>query len=121
VADNDQIVTNFCHAWTDGDVDAVIDAFAEDALYHNVPRDPIEGRPAIADFIRSFLSGEGSVVFETHHQVCNGNIVMNERIDHISRDGKTTSLPVMGIFHIVDGKIAVWKDYFDLGMFINTS
>jgi limonene-1,2-epoxide hydrolase len=27
-------------------------------------------------------------------------------------------LPVMGTFEVVDGKIAAWRDYFDLGMFM---
>lgn len=115
--DNDQIVTDFCNAWTNGDVEAIIDAFTEDAFYHNVPMDPLVGKEAIAPFIRAFLGGEGSVIFETHHQVCTGDIVMNERTDHITRDGTTTSLPLMGIFHLVDGKVAIWKDYFDMGMF----
>ena len=117
MADNDQIVTDFCSAWSNGDVEAVIGAFADDAFYHNVPMDPLQGIEAIGEFIRAFMGGDGSVVFETHHQVCNGDIVMNERTDHITRDGKTTSLPLMGIFHLEDGKITVWKDYFDMGMF----
>ena len=41
---------------------------------------------------------------------------MNERTDHITRDGKTTALPLMGVFEVRDGKIALWKDYFDVGM-----
>jgi limonene-1,2-epoxide hydrolase len=28
-------------------------------------------------------------------------------------------LPVMGTFEIRDGKIAAWRDYFDMAMFLN--
>ena len=29
--------------------------------------------------------------------------------------GKEWALPVVGIFEVKNGKIAVWKDYFDMG------
>ena len=48
-------------------------------------------------------------------------VVMNERTDRflIERDGeeKWAEAPVAGIFEIRDGKIAAWRDYFDMGMF----
>jgi limonene-1,2-epoxide hydrolase len=28
--------------------------------------------------------------------------------------GKSAPLPVMGAFHVVDGKITAWRDYFDM-------
>ena len=28
--------------------------------------------------------------------------------------GKKIELPVMGVFEITDGKIAAWRDYFDM-------
>ena len=31
----------------------------------------------------------------------------------------TIELPVMGTFEIVDGKIAAWRDYFDLNQFMS--
>jgi limonene-1,2-epoxide hydrolase len=40
---------------------------------------------------------------------------MNERTDVMRRrDGGEVALPVMGVFDIVDGRIAGWRDYFDL-------
>ncbi len=48
-------------------------------------------------------------------QVSDGNIVMNERTDVMRRkDGGEIALPVMGVFEVVDGKIAKWSDYFDM-------
>ena len=53
-----------------------------------------------------------------HRQVSAGDTVMNERTDALHRkDGVTVELPVMGVFEIVDGHIAAWRDYFDLTMF----
>ncbi len=40
---------------------------------------------------------------------------MNERTDVMRRkDGEPISLPVTGVFEIEDGKIAAWRDYFDM-------
>ena len=50
-----------------------------------------------------------------HHQIENPNgIVMNERTDRLNFNGKQIELPVMGIFELSDGKIKVWRDYFDM-------
>lgn len=118
---NAKIVTDFCDAWGNGDVDAIIGAFTDDAVYHNIPMDPIEGKEAIAGFIGGFLGGN-TITFDTHHQVAAGNVVLNERTDHLTLgDAPTVSLPVMGTFVLRDGKIAQWRDYFDMAMFQGAS
>lgn len=115
--DNGAIVSAFCDAWTRGDADAIMDAFTDDAVYHNIPMAPIHGRAAIDEFIRPFLAG-GSIAFETLHQAVDGDVVLNERVDTVTQPGKETiALPVMGVFELRDGKIAGWRDYFDLQMF----
>jgi len=40
---------------------------------------------------------------------------MTERVDVFRMaDGREGAFPVMGIFEIRDGKIAAWRDYFDM-------
>ncbi len=52
------------------------------------------------------------------HMLAEGAIVMTERVDHFTRDdGRTISLPVMGVIEVRNGVIAAWRDYFDLGQF----
>lgn len=120
--DNDQIITDFCAAWGAGDVDAIVGAFADDAVYHNIPMAPIEGKEAIGAVIAGFLGGGNAIIFETLRQVTNGDLVMNERIDHLSLgDAPTIALPVMGTFELADGRITAWRDYFDLATFTGTS
>ncbi|NNE72736.1 MAG: SnoaL-like domain-containing protein [Acidimicrobiales bacterium] len=113
---HDQIIRDFAAAWGAADVDAIMAAFTADATYHNIPMDPLEGTEAIRGFIEGFI-GDG-VPFDIHHQVCNGNLVMNERTDTITFGGKTVSLPVMGVFELTaDGQISAWRDYFDMTAF----
>jgi len=114
--DNDRIIRDFCDAWGVGDADAIVKAFTEDAVYHNIPMDPVVGREEIEAVIRGFL-GRARIVFETHFQVSNGDLVMNERTDVITSDGSSVSLPVMGVFELRDGRISAWRDYFDLATF----
>ena len=112
----DEIVTEFCAAWGRGDVTAIVDSFTDDAVYHNIPMEPVAGKEAIGAFIAGFL-GSGTITFETHHQVSSGDVVMNERTDTIVMGDNTIALPVMGTFVVRDGKIAEWRDYFDMAMF----
>ena len=54
-----------------------------------------------------------------HRQVAVGPIVMNERTDRFGKDGKWMDLPVAGVFEGHDGRITLWRDYFDLATFTN--
>jgi limonene-1,2-epoxide hydrolase len=114
--DNGAIITAFCDAWTRGDADAVVAAFTDDAVYHNIPMQPMVGREQIDAFIRPFLAS-GSIMFDTLRQVVDGDLVMNERVDTVVHGDNTIELPVMGVFELRDGKIAAWRDYFDLQTF----
>lgn len=118
--DNGQIISDFCDAWGRGDLEHIADAFADDAVYHNIPMQPMHGKEAIVAGIGAFLDGN-TIVFETHHQVVDGNLVMNERTDTITMPDRTIEIPVMGVFELADGKIAAWRDYFDLATFTGSS
>jgi len=113
------IVNEFCAAWNRGDVEAIMEAFSEDAVYHNIPMAPMEGKEAIRAFVASFLGGMASGVdFEIKNQLVQGNLVMNERVDTIHMEKGPVALPVMGVFEITDeGKISGWRDYFDMKQF----
>ncbi len=111
------LVTEFCALWSRPDVDEIVDYFTEDAVYHNIPMSPVQGRDAIREFIAGFMAGFDGIDFTVHRQISDGTIVMNERTDVMRRqDGSEFDLPVMGVFEVRDGRIASWRDYFDLAM-----
>ncbi len=56
-----------------------------------------------------------SIEFEILHQVSEGDVVMNERVDTLVMGENTIALPVMGIFELENEKIVKWRDYFDMG------
>jgi limonene-1,2-epoxide hydrolase len=111
----DELVTEFCKRWASPDPDELAGYFTEDAVYHNIPMDPVQGRDAIKDFIAGFLAAFDGIDFNVHRQISDGTLVMNERTDVMRRrDGGTFPLPVMGVFEVQNDRIVAWRDYFDM-------
>lgn len=110
----DALISEFCAKWDHGDADELAEYFTDDATYHNIPLQPITGKEAIRDFLRGFLDTFGGIDFHVRHQVCSGTIVLNERVDTFTVNGKTIALPVAGVFEVVNGRIHAWRDYFDM-------
>ena len=47
--------------------------------------------------------------------MADGDLVFNERTDVMRlKNGNRVELPVVGVFEIRDGRIAAWRDYFDM-------
>jgi limonene-1,2-epoxide hydrolase len=113
------VVQRFCATWGDGDLDAIVEFFTDDAVYHNIPLDPVTGKDAIRATIAGFTQGVEKIEFRVDHiaGAGDGHVVMTERVDIFSLPGKTESLPVMGAFEVRDGRIAAWRDYFDMNQF----
>jgi limonene-1,2-epoxide hydrolase len=105
-------VASFIKAWEARNVDQIMTHFTADAVYHNIPMKPAQGTEAIGKLIGKLVSPASEIRFQVLREVADGAIVMNERIDTFVIDGKTVSLPVMGVFEVQDGKIKAWRDYF---------
>ncbi|MFN8226824.1 MAG: limonene-1,2-epoxide hydrolase family protein [Mycobacterium sp.] len=111
----DQLVTEFCARWADPDPAQLAEYFTEDGIYHNMPMPPSQGRAAIREFIAGFTAMCDGIDFVVHRQVADGDLVFNERTDIMRlKNGNRVELPVTGVFEIRDGKIAAWRDYFDM-------
>jgi limonene-1,2-epoxide hydrolase len=117
-----ELVRRFCAAWTDNMGAAELAAFfTEDAVYHNIPQEPVNGREDIANTITSVLRpgppGIESIDFRVINIAANGPVVMTERVDVFKLGDKSFELPVMGTFEVSGDKINAWRDYFDLNQF----
>ena len=111
----DDVVTEFCKLWSTPNIDEIVERFTDDAVYHNIPMPPAVGHEAIKELITGFISAFDGIDFAVHRQVSHGDLVMNERTDTMRRkDGGDIALPVMGVFEVRDGRIAAWRDYFDM-------
>ncbi len=112
--DNVDLVRAFCEAFTRRDTDEVLEFFTEDAVYHNMPMPPVRGKAAIRTVLDMFLKPSESVEFVVLHIAEEGDAVLTERLDRFVIGGKKVELPVCGVFEIEGGKVAAWRDYFDM-------
>ena len=107
-----ELVRRFCAVWSNVNADEIAEFFTDDAVYHNIPMDPLTGRDAIKTFIAGFAGGAKQIDFRVSNIVADGDVVLTERVD-------VFELPVMGTFEVKDGKIAAWRDYFDIKQFMD--
>ncbi len=111
---NVKLVTDFCRAWSRRNVDELMEYFAEDAVYHNIPVQPLTGKPAIANMLRAILQPATAIDWEVLNAAAGGDVVFTERVDRFEMGGKKVELPVAGVFELENGKIRAWRDYFDM-------
>jgi limonene-1,2-epoxide hydrolase len=112
------IVRDFCAAFEAGDIDAILEFFTDDAVYHNIPVAPVQGKDAIRATFDMFMTGVEKVEFRVRNIAASGNVVLTERVDVFVLPAKNIELPVMGTFEVRDGKIVAWRDYFDLNQYM---
>ncbi len=98
------------------DVATLLEYFTDDGVYHNMPGPPSTGKDAIAETL-AYTQQFTSKGWEVVHQAVVGDTVINERIDRFEINGKDVALPVCGVFEVRNGKIAAWRDYFDMSTF----
>jgi limonene-1,2-epoxide hydrolase len=115
-----EVVQRFCDAIATGDLDAVVAFFTDDAVYHNIPLDPVVGPAAIRTTLESFTGAVDSLEFRMLNISESGSTVLTERVDVFSfPGGHEIALPVMGAFDVEGGKITGWRDYFDMNQFMS--
>lgn len=114
----DTALTFFAH-WNANRIDDALAMLADDVLYDNVPFPDIVGRTGVEQFHKGFGIGTAfRVDWQVTHIAAAEHIVLNERIDIFHhQDGGTITLPVMGTLTVEDGRITVWRDYFDAADF----
>ncbi len=110
----EEIVREFCEAWSRRDVDELLSFFTDDAVYHNMPIDAVQGKDGIRNMLNLFVPGADAITFEIVHMASSGDVVHTERVDTFVMGDRNVVLPVAGVFELRDGKIAAWRDYFDM-------
>ena len=111
-----QTVEAFIGHWNNLDIDAMLALCAEGIVYHNIPMEPVHGTTAMRTMVEQFLGDLVGCDWQTHAIAAKGNTVLTERTDGFTfKNGRKAAIRVMGIFEIDDdGRIAAWRDYFDM-------
>lgn len=116
-SENVALIRRFLEACVRADPDEFAGYFTEDAIWWNAPWEPVEGREAIRETLRRGADRMIALPWEIRHIVADGDIVMVERVDNFQVGEKRARVPSMGIFELRHGKIAAWRDYWDLQQF----
>lgn len=118
MSENTRIVSNFIDSFNARDLDKIMSFFDEEAIYHNIPVDPVQGTEAIRAMLQGFMGMATKVDWVLHNIAESENgTVLTERTDRFFIGEKWIELRVMGIFEIEGGRIRAWRDYFDMNQF----
>jgi limonene-1,2-epoxide hydrolase len=100
-----------------GDFEALDRLFSEDMIFQD-PRFVRRGRDAVKKLLQEDLQILSDLIFGTTGIASNGGIVMTERVDRFTMNGKPQSLDTVGVFEVGDdGKVKRWREYFDMSQF----
>lgn len=117
MSDNERIIREFVAAWSNLDAEALANYFTEEGTYHNIPSSAVQGRDNIQQFIAGFIRPWESTDWEILSLMAEGDVVMVERLDKTVVAGSPVNLPCFGYFELENGKIKIWRDYFDLATY----
>ena len=106
-------VNDFCAAFTVPLDWARIASFLSDDCKYRASQtiQMVEGPDAIVGLLQSFVGTATSVEFEMLDTWARGPVVVNDRVDRFVLPNRTLEIPVVGVFYVVDGKIAEWTDF----------
>jgi len=117
MSDNVQTIKDFIAAWSNLDSDELVGYFSEDGIYYNMPTQPVQGKEQLKQFIGSFISNWTKTNWDTLNIIGKGDVVIAERLDRTEVGDIKVDLPCCGVFEMEEGKIKVWRDYFDMGTY----
>jgi limonene-1,2-epoxide hydrolase len=115
MSDPGDVVSAFIAAIEAKDLDTAMALVTDDVSYENVPMSPIVGRDAVRSALERFLAMAAAVDWQVSRQLVSANAVANERLDRFQIGDGWLEMPVAGFFEVTDdGRISLWRDYFDL-------
>jgi|TARA_B100000700_G_scaffold53474_1_gene57019 limonene-1,2-epoxide hydrolase len=112
-----EIVEEFISALERKDIDSAISLLADDCEYDNVPMGKMFGSENVREFLGPMIENCSSVDWPVHRSSSSGNLVFNERLDRFEMGGNWIEIPVCGVWEVIDEKITLWRDYFDLATY----
>jgi limonene-1,2-epoxide hydrolase len=109
------VVRDFLEALERLDLDTAFALLDDAIVYQNVPFPAARGRAAVERQLR-FLERCSGFEAAIHHIADDGTgTVLTERTDAMVLGRVRAAFWVCGTFEVRDGRILLWRDYFDLG------
>ncbi|OBJ38201.1 limonene-1,2-epoxide hydrolase [Mycolicibacterium mucogenicum] len=111
---NAEIVESFLYALQAEDMDTADRLLDDNLVYENVGLPTIHGRYRAMKLFRPMKKSPVSFEVKFHRIVGEGTTVLNERTDALVIGPVRLQFWVCGVFEVHDGKITLWRDYFDM-------
>lgn len=112
-AQSEEVVERFLTALVEQDHNVISELLHSDVLYTNVSLPTFRGGKRVAGLIKLALSSSRKLQVKNHQIVAKGNIVLTERTDIVEIGPLHIAFWVCGTFKVENGKIILWRDYFD--------
>jgi limonene-1,2-epoxide hydrolase len=123
MANPTDVVLGLWKALSDRDWAGVADHVSDDCVYLDMPVGPTLAARGPVDIVKRLKLGlEPLASYENHSGllVADGDNVMYEHSETWTFvTGETFVLPFVTVHRVVDGKVSIWKDYWDFGAIAN--
>ena len=113
-----ETVNAFIRALEANDLDTACAMVAPDCEYDNVPMIKVFGPEGVKSILAPMFADCSEIEWIIHREAESGTTVFNERLDRFKMSQGWLELPVNGVWEVVDGKITLWRDYFDAGTYL---
>ena len=108
-----EVVEGMFDALRNRDVEKVVDRLDDAVVWHNVGLPRIRGVRRVGKFMRLLAKPQYGFDVTIHNIASDGDTVLTERTDVLIWRRLRIEFWVCGTFELRDGKILVWRDYFD--------
>ncbi|WP_395307025.1 limonene-1,2-epoxide hydrolase family protein [Mycobacterium sp. AMU20-3851] len=111
--DNIATVERFLFSLRGPDLDTAAELLDENLVYQNVGLPTIHGRARALKLFKGMERRSLGFDVKIHRSAAEGVSVLNERTDVIRIGPVVLKFWVCGVFEVHDGRITLWRDYFD--------
>jgi len=112
--DNAHTVEVFLSALQDQDLDTAAAQLDDNLVYENVGYPTIRGRARAVKLFRGLQRPNLGFEAKIHRIAVNGASVLTERTDVLVIGPVRMQFWVCGVFEVHNGRITLWRDYFDM-------
>jgi limonene-1,2-epoxide hydrolase len=109
----------------DRDYDGIADWVTDDCIYLDVPLGPAFAARGPVDIAKRLRVGWGELAAYENHDgllVAEGDAVMYEHSETWTfAGGEVVTLPFATVHRVRDGRVSVWKDYWDYAALMNAA
>ena len=111
---NAAVVEKFLYALRDKDLDTAGALLDDNLVYENVGLPTIRGRRRTMKLFAGMQKPSMGFDVKFHRVAADGNTVLTERTDALIFGRVRLNFWVCGVFEVHEGRITLWRDYFDM-------